>query len=192
MNVLQPIGQQARIQPDGPALLLMNSLGTTRELWEAPAAALAGAFRVVRFDNRGHGESGAPEGEYTIARLGCDALAVLDELGIARADVAGVSIGGQMALWLAVHATSRVGRAVLLNTGARIQHTDFWQQRIDRAGGGKDDGAVARRLQADGGIEGDLGLPARDRGVVQADDDREGLLRAQARLLFRLTIEARL
>jgi 3-oxoadipate enol-lactonase len=118
---------------DGDVVLLTNSLGTTRELWDGPAARFAASFRVVRMDNRGHGESDVPPGDYSVERLSRDALAVLDHLRVETAHVAGVSIGGQMSLWLAAHAPARVRRAVLLNTGARIQQADFWNQRIERA-----------------------------------------------------------
>lgn len=137
---------------DGDALLLTNSLGTTRELWDGPAAQFASSFRVVRMDNRGHGESDAPPGDYSVERLSRDALAVLDHLRISSAHVAGVSIGGQMSLWLAAHAAARVRRAVLLNTGARIQQPDFWNQRIERARTegieAMADGVIARWLTA--------------------------------------------
>jgi 3-oxoadipate enol-lactonase len=116
---------------DGPALLLSNALGTTRELWKAQRPAFTRAFRVVAYDSRGHGASAVPSGDATIERLGQDALAVLDAAGVERADVCGISIGGLTALWLGVHAPRRVRRLVLANTAARIGTRDHWQERID-------------------------------------------------------------
>ena len=115
---------------DAPALLLLNALGTTVDLWRAQVDRLAAAFQVVRFDTRGHGASDAPPGPYTLDRLGRDALAVLDAAGAPRARVCGVSLGGQTALWLAVHAPDRVAGLVAANTGARIGDGALWNQRI--------------------------------------------------------------
>ena len=116
--------------PDAPALLLLNALGTTVDLWRAHIDRLGAAFRVVRFDTRGHGASDAPAGPYALDRLARDALAVLDAAGTPRAHVCGVSLGGQTALWLAVRAPERVAGVVAANTGARIGTTALWNQRI--------------------------------------------------------------
>ena len=116
--------------PNAPALLLLDALGTTVDLWRPQIDHLAAAFRVVRFDTRGHGASDAPPGPYTLDRLGRDALAVLDAAGARRAHVCGVSLGGQTALWLAVHAPERVSGVVAANTGARIGTTALWNRRI--------------------------------------------------------------
>jgi 3-oxoadipate enol-lactonase len=113
-----------------PVLLLSNSLGTTSRLWDLQAAAFVRAFRVVRYDTRGHGQSSAPAGEYSLDVLGRDALAVLDAVGVRRADVCGISLGGMTAMWLGLHAPERVGRLVLANTGARIGTTEIWSERI--------------------------------------------------------------
>ncbi len=119
--------------PEAPALLLLDALGTTVDLWRAQIDRLAAAFRVVRFDTRGHGASDAPAGPYALDRLGRDALAVLDAAGAPRAHVCGVSLGGQTALWLAVHAPERVTGLVAANTGAKIGTTALWNQRIHAA-----------------------------------------------------------
>ncbi len=114
---------------DAPALLLLDALGTTVDLWRPQIDHFA-AFRVVRFDTRGHGASDAPPGPYSLDRLGRDALAVLDAAAARRAYVCGVSLGGQTALWLAVHAPERVSGVVAANTGAKIGTTALWNQRI--------------------------------------------------------------
>jgi 3-oxoadipate enol-lactonase len=116
---------------DAPALLLSNPLGTARRFWDRQLVALSRTFRVVRYDTRGHGESGAPDGEYTLDELGRDAVAVLDAAGVSRTHVCGLSLGGQTAMWLAAHAPSRVDRIVVANTAARIGTPAYWQQRID-------------------------------------------------------------
>ena len=113
-----------------PALLLLNALGTTSGLWDAQVAPLASRLRVIRCDTRGHGGSDAPAGDYTLDRLGHDALAVLDAAGARRAHVCGVSLGGLLALWLARRAPERVDRIVAANTGARVGTPEMWRQRI--------------------------------------------------------------
>jgi 3-oxoadipate enol-lactonase len=122
---------------DAPPLLLSNSLGTDRGLWDAQIDTLSRSFRVLGYDTRGHGASDAPPGEYTLERLGRDALSLMDHAGIASAHVCGVSIGGITALWLGVHAPDRVRRLVLANTAARIGSVESWEDRMAtvRAGG---------------------------------------------------------
>jgi 3-oxoadipate enol-lactonase len=113
-----------------PVLLLSHALGARADLWAPQMAAFSSAFRVICYDARGHGRSGTPAGEYTIDRLGRDALAVLDAAGADRAHVCGLSLGGLTAMWLAVHAPQRVGRLVLASTAARIGTPDRWTERV--------------------------------------------------------------
>ncbi len=118
--------------PDhAPPLVLSNSLGTDLAMWAPQLDLLASQFRVIRYDTRGHGASSVPAGPYTLDQLGGDVVALLDHLGIARAHVCGLSMGGLTAMWLAVHAPDRVGRVVLANTGAKIGEAAFWNARID-------------------------------------------------------------
>ena len=117
--------------PDGaPVLMLSNSLGTNLHMWDDQMPAFTRHFRVVRYDSRGHGQSGAPHGEYTIERLGRDALAVMDALGLEQVDWCGLSKGGMVGQWLGTNAPQRVGRLVLCNTAAHMAPADLWNQRI--------------------------------------------------------------
>jgi 3-oxoadipate enol-lactonase len=70
----------------GPVLMLSNSLGTDLHMWDAQAGAFTQRFRLVRYDRRGHGKSGVPVGPYTMERLGRDALAIADGLGLTKFD----------------------------------------------------------------------------------------------------------
>jgi 3-oxoadipate enol-lactonase len=112
-----------------PALLLLHSLGCDGEMWAPQIEALAGAFRIVAPDARGHGDSAVPQGDTTLDRLGRDVLDVMDALGIARANVCGLSMGGLTAQWLALAAPARVGRLVLANTASRIGGEQSWRER---------------------------------------------------------------
>jgi 3-oxoadipate enol-lactonase len=114
---------------DAPALVLLNSLGSTLAMWEPQIDELASRFRVVRLDLRGHGGSPVPPGPYALADLGGDVVALLDRLGIPRAHLCGVSLGGMVAMWLGIHAPERVDRLVLCCTSARLGPPEGWAQR---------------------------------------------------------------
>lgn len=121
---------ETRGRPSAPALMFLNSIGCDRRLWDAQTQKLADERYCISFDARGHGDSDAPGGGYTIARLGQDALQILDALHIERADLCGLSLGGVTAQWLAMYASQRVGRLVLANTASRIGSADAWQARL--------------------------------------------------------------
>jgi 3-oxoadipate enol-lactonase/4-carboxymuconolactone decarboxylase len=104
---------------DKPALFLSHSLGQDHGMWDLQAEWLAGHFRVIRYDTRGHGVSGAPAGDYSVADLAEDALRLADYLKIDRFAWCGLSLGGMIAQWLAINAPSRVTAVVLANTSAQ-------------------------------------------------------------------------
>lgn len=126
-------GLALRVQIDGPpgapALLLMHSLGSCLEVWDAQVAALAHGLRVVRFDMRGHGLSQVGTGPCTIERFADDALGVLDACGIASAHVGGVSIGGLVAQAIAARAPARVRSLILCDTAMAIPPPEMWRTR---------------------------------------------------------------
>ncbi len=114
---------------DAPVVVLSNSLGATRGMWDPQVPALAERYRVVTYDARGHGESPAPEGPYALDDLVDDVLALLDRLGVRRAHVAGLSLGGMTAMRLAAREPARVDRLVALATSAKPDPQGF----LDRA-----------------------------------------------------------
>jgi 3-oxoadipate enol-lactonase len=116
--------------PIRPAILMINSLGTDHRMWDPQLVALVGRFSVIRYDARGHGQSEATPGPHGLERYGFDALAVLDHLGVARATICGLSLGGLTAQWLAVMHPERIAAAVFANTGAKIGADEFWAARI--------------------------------------------------------------
>jgi len=120
-----------------PVLMLCNSLGTTFEMWAPQLPALLAHFRVLRYDTRGHGQSQVTPGEYSIAQLGADAVALLDHLGIGRVSFCGLSMGGMTGMWLAANRPERIDRLVLANTGAKVGDPSTWAARFEavRAGG---------------------------------------------------------
>jgi 3-oxoadipate enol-lactonase/4-carboxymuconolactone decarboxylase len=123
--------------PAAPVLVLLHSLGATQAIWDAQAAALATSFRVVRPDMRGHGLTETTPGPYSMAQLARDVLALLDALGVERAHLGGISIGGMIAQAVAALAPERVLSLALCDTAMAIPTAQSWRERAAavRAGG---------------------------------------------------------
>jgi len=116
--------------PEKPVLMLSNSLGTDFSMWDPQAAIFAEHFSLLRYDTRGHGQSSAPPGPYSIEQMGRDVLALLDELKLSRVHFCGLSMGGMIGQWLGAHAQERVHSLVLADTAAKVGDDDFWNDRI--------------------------------------------------------------
>ncbi len=123
--------------PDsGPPVLLLHSLGTNFHMWDPQAKALAKRHRVIRMDMRGHGLTEATPGPYTMDRLAQDALALLHALGIHAAHVAGVSIGGHIAMRMAALAPERILSLMPCDTALDFGGAANWQGRMDAVAAG--------------------------------------------------------
>lgn len=120
----------------GPVLMLAHSLGQDHGMWDALVAALAPHFRVLRYDIRGHGASEVTPGDYGVPQLAEDALALADGLGIDSFAFCGLSLGGMIGLWLAVHAPHRLTAAVLSNTTSQPDADTMERRRRSVLGGG--------------------------------------------------------
>jgi 3-oxoadipate enol-lactonase len=116
--------------PRRPVLVLSNSLGANVEMWRPQLAALSANFSALRYDTRGHGQSAAPRGPYSIAELAGDVLGLLDHLEISQASFCGISMGGLSGQWLAIYEPARISKLILASTAARIGTADGWQTRI--------------------------------------------------------------
>jgi 3-oxoadipate enol-lactonase/4-carboxymuconolactone decarboxylase len=114
---------------DAPALVLSSSLGATLSIWGPLIPDFVQAFRVIRYDHRGHGGSPIPPGPYAMADLGADVVHLLDRLQIARASFCGTSLGGMVGMWLGVFAPERVDRLALLSTSPRLGPSQTWLER---------------------------------------------------------------
>ena len=88
-------------------------LSGTRYHWRGFPERFARIRRVITFDNRGAGETSAPRGGYTTRQMAEDALGLLDQLGVDKAEVLGVSMGGMIAQELALLAPGRIEKLVL-------------------------------------------------------------------------------
>ncbi len=102
-----------------PVLVLSHALGLDHTMWDPQVPDLLSAFRVLRYDIRGQGASDVPPGEYGIDELGRDVLTLLDALGIHSVAWCGLSLGGMIGQWVAIHAPDRISSLVLANTSPR-------------------------------------------------------------------------
>lgn len=113
-----------------PLLLLSNSLGSTMAMWDPQIEALTQHFRVLRYDNRGHGESAVPPGPYTVERIARDAKDLIEGLSLAPVLYCGLSLGGMVGMWLCQNAPQLLSRVVLCNTTAYFGQPEMWDQRL--------------------------------------------------------------
>ena len=103
---------------EGEALLLLGGFGCDHSYWDPLVPALAARFRLVLPDNRGCGRTRS-SGAFTARDLAADAAALLKALGVAKARVAGVSFGGQVAQELALEHPGKVASLALISTSAK-------------------------------------------------------------------------
>ena len=127
------------VQIDGPEgapwLVFSNSLCTTLHMWDAQAEYFKSRFRVLRYDQRGHGKTDAPAGRYTFDLLVSDVVALFDTLGVDRAHFAGCSMGGMTTLGLVEQHPDRVITAAPCDTAAYStpEMKTAWEERIAAA-----------------------------------------------------------
>ena len=135
MTIPRLLGAVTPAAPDAVAVETheqLPSLGTTTELWDAALPAQRAAlptFRILRVDLPGHGASPAAREPFTMAELAQGVLRLVDELGGGRFHVAGVSLGGAVAIELAASAPERVQSLTAVASGARIGEASGWADR---------------------------------------------------------------
>ncbi len=125
-----PLNVEVEGREGAPVLMLSNSLGTNLHMWDEQAGEFAKHFRLVRYDRRGHGKSGAPKGPYSFERFGRDILAIIDALKIKKMNWCGLSMGGMDGQWLGANAPDRVEKLVLANTNFYYADKAPWADRI--------------------------------------------------------------
>jgi 3-oxoadipate enol-lactonase len=103
----------------GDPLLLIMGFGGDHLAWAFQTPVFAERYRVIAFDNRGAGQSDVPDVPYTTRMMADDAVGLLDTLGIERAHVLGVSMGGMIAQEIALNHPARVRSLQLHCTLAR-------------------------------------------------------------------------
>jgi 3-oxoadipate enol-lactonase/4-carboxymuconolactone decarboxylase len=113
-----------------PVLILSHSISTDHALWDLQIEGLLPYFQVLRYDTRGHGASEVTAGEYSVEMLGKDILALADALQLSQFAFCGLSLGGAIGQWVAVHAPQRVTHLVLANTSPQFVPRANWETRI--------------------------------------------------------------
>lgn len=113
-----------------PVVVFSNSLGTTVEMWDAQVRALASRYLCLRYDTRGHGRSPTVGAPFTVDDLADDLAGLLDGLGIAKAHVVGLSLGGMTAQAFALRHPQRVEGLVLMATAAFLPPKEAWDERV--------------------------------------------------------------
>jgi 3-oxoadipate enol-lactonase len=122
--------------PEGaPWLVFSNSLTTNVSMWDEQAAHFSRRFRVLRYDQRGHGQSDAPGGRYSFDLLMADAIAIMDAIGIARAHFCGLSMGGATAMGLAERHPDRLDHVIVCDAycASTPESSKQWEERIATA-----------------------------------------------------------
>ena len=118
-----------------PLLTLSHSLATDLSMWDPQVAVLKSAYRVLRYDTRGHGGTDAPEGPYTLEVLADDVKELLRVLGIPNTHFMGISMGGMIGQTLALKDPRMLRSLVLCDTSSRIpeEALPVFEERIGLA-----------------------------------------------------------
>jgi 3-oxoadipate enol-lactonase len=119
--------------PEGaPWVVLSNSLATTLAMWDEQAAALKSKYRVLRYDQRGHGATDAPAGRYAFDTLVADAVGLMDAVGVKKAWFGGLSMGGATSLGLAQQHPDRVNGIMICDHACKSTpaSSQQWEERI--------------------------------------------------------------
>lgn len=122
--------------PEGaPVITFSHSLATSTAMWSAQAAAFAPRYRVLRYDVRGHGESEATPGPYTLEQLAEDVCGLLGALEIEQTHFVGLSLGGMIGQHLALSHPEVLSSLALCDTGARmpVEAKLLWDETIRQA-----------------------------------------------------------
>ncbi len=135
---LRIVGEDAG-RPDGPPVLLIAGTTMPRAMWAPTVAGLSDRYRIVTFDARDVGEADRAREPYDSARIADDAIAVLDAFGIDRAQTAGFSLGGCVALQIALNHPDRVISLSTASCWARVdehlrRQFSFWKELVETCG----------------------------------------------------------
>lgn len=122
-------------KPGAPAVMLSHSLASSMIMWDAQREALENKFHLLRYDARGHGESEATTGAYTLDMLGEDVIGLLDHLQIEKVHWVGLSMGGMIGQNLALFHADRLHSIALCDTTSQIpeEARPLWDERIELA-----------------------------------------------------------
>lgn len=117
----------------GEPIVLVHGLADDHRAWRRSLPDLLLSNRVILYDLRGHGQTTLGEPDGSLRQLGDDLAALLDAIGLDSADIAGFSLGGTVAMRLAIDHPERVRRLVLVATSSRVGRSaaDWYRQRAE-------------------------------------------------------------
>jgi 3-oxoadipate enol-lactonase len=120
------------IEGEGPVVTMSHALGCNLSLWDEQAKALSGRYRVLRYDTRGHGQTSAPPGSYSLEQMADDLCGLLGALGVTQTHFVGISMGGMIGQIFALKYPSMVRGLVLCSTTSRYPTAarSAWAERI--------------------------------------------------------------
>ena len=132
-------------RPERPWMVFAHSLAADHSMWWPQIDAFTASHNVLRFDTRGHGASGAPDGDYTLESLASDLLQLLDVVGIRQCHFVGLSMGGMIGQTAVLLDPKRFETLVLADTSSRMapEALPVWEARIAAVRGPEGMGAVA-------------------------------------------------
>lgn len=122
-----------RVLGEGPPVVLLHPFPANHEFWLPVAEALSTRYRIILPDLRGHGDSGAGEGPATMEKHAADIARVLDDAGVDRAPLVGVSIGGYALFELWRRHRGRIAALGLCNTKAPADSAEARAGRLQAA-----------------------------------------------------------
>ena len=136
--------------PEGaPWVTMSHALANNLSLWDDLAGALKDRYRVLRFDNRGHGDSEVVPGPYSFPMLLDDAVGLLDAVGVDATHWIGLSIGGMVGYGLGIHFPERIKSIIACDSrpDAPPDYAAYFQSRIDKAKDGGMDNVVESTIE---------------------------------------------
>ena len=115
-----------------PWLTLSHSLACSVRMWDEQIATFKDRYRILAYDTRGHGQTSAPAGDYTLAQLADDLKGLLDHLKISQTHYCGLSMGGMIGQTFALKYSGILQTLVLADTSSRIppEVGPVWEERI--------------------------------------------------------------
>ena len=118
-----------------PVIVMSHSLSSSLLMWNPQMDALNPYFQILRYDTRGHGDSDAPSGPYTLELLAEDVIGLLNTLGVDRVHFVGLSMGGMIGQCLALNHPHRLKSLTLCDTASVVpaEAQPVWQERIEKA-----------------------------------------------------------
>jgi pimeloyl-ACP methyl ester carboxylesterase len=132
---LRDIELYYEVSGEGQPLVFIHGLGSSARDWQFQVPVFCNRYQVITFDLRGHGKSSKPAGPYSIPLFADDTAALMKHLGLGPAHVVGISLGGMVALQLALSAPAQIASLTVVNAGPEFivrtfgQRLQIWQRQ---------------------------------------------------------------